>query len=206
MAVVAVQYDEDEVQDEEPYKRADGKFAELPYDQWGRVVPEFADTANYLGTKGYYDKLIATVSDSKLDMPWKRVITVTRLFVVLGIHNYLRERVFEDLSAKLYAGLSRRLLSMTTDDLKKVDKAALDPIYLRLKIMTNHMLKKDSERSQYYHKRCGRKAEGELKEMKKLQSMVGKAARVFAENNKGTSYSLLRPPRQARVASSLSLS
>jgi hypothetical protein len=36
----------------EPYKRANGKWASLPEEQFGRVLPEFVDTANYLGAKG----------------------------------------------------------------------------------------------------------------------------------------------------------
>ncbi len=54
---------------------------------------------------------------------------------------------------------------------------------MRLKIMCNHILKKDSERSQYYHKRCGRRIESETKELKKLAPLVGKAAGVMAAQN-----------------------
>lgn len=68
---------------------------------------------------GHFQKMITAVSDSKLDMPCKRVMVVVRVFVVLGLQNYFRERVFEELTAQLFAGLSKRLLSMTPDDIKK---------------------------------------------------------------------------------------
>jgi hypothetical protein len=63
--------------------------------------------------------MIAAVSDSKLDMPWKRVLVVVRVFVVLGLQNYFKDLVFQELTAQLFAGLSKRLLSMTPDDIKK---------------------------------------------------------------------------------------